>query len=180
MRINTIKIKNFRGFEDKSFEFDSRMNVVLGNNTTGKTTLLHAVQIALGAYLQALTLIPGGKYFSRNFLKGDQVRKYSESTKSFLLDEQKPSIEVNADYYVGRIALGTKDYSEQIKNITWLREGSKNSRKNNGELMDEVYYMEQQRRNADATKVNSIFPLMLSFGAPRLQNNYNGAEKTKA
>ena len=109
MRINTIKIKNFRGFEDKSFEFDSRMNVVLGNNTTGKTTLLHAVQIALGAYLQALTLIPGGKYFSRNFLKGDQVRKYSESTKSFLLDELKPSIEVNADYYAGRVALGTKD-----------------------------------------------------------------------
>ena len=180
MRINTIKIKNFRGFEDKSFEFDSRMNVVLGNNTTGKTTLLHAVQIALGAYLQALTLIPGGKYFSRNFLKGDQVRKYSESTKSFLLDELKPSIEVNADYYAGRVALGTKDYSEQIKNITWRREGSKNSRKNNGELMDEVYYMEQQRRNADATKVNSIFPLMLSFGATRLQNNYNGAEKTKA
>jgi len=56
MRIKDITIKNFRGFADEHFEFDAKMNVVLGNNTTGKTTLLHAVQIALGAFLQELSL----------------------------------------------------------------------------------------------------------------------------
>ena len=72
MRINDITIKNFRGFiEERHFEFDSKMNVILGDNTTGKTSLLHAVQIALGAYLQALKIIPGGKAFSRNFLATD-------------------------------------------------------------------------------------------------------------
>ena len=65
MNIKSIIIQNFRGFEDRTFEFDSKMNVVLGDNTTGKTTLLHAVQIALGAYLQAMSLIPGGKAYRR-------------------------------------------------------------------------------------------------------------------
>ena len=64
MRINDITIKNFRGFENKSFPFNSKMNVVIGDNTTGKTTLLSAVEIALGAYLQELTLASG---CSRNF-----------------------------------------------------------------------------------------------------------------
>ena len=180
MRINAIKIQNFRGFKNKSFVFDSNMNVVLGNNTTGKTTLLHAIQIALGGYLQALTLIPKGKYFSKNFLKSDQVRIYSETTKSFLPDENKPSIEVNADFIEGILDIDANHYSENIKQIHWTRVGAKNSQKNAGELMDAVYRMEQQRRNADATRMNSVFPLLLSFGATRLQNNYNGAEKTKA
>ena len=79
MRINNITIKNFRGFiEERRFEFDPKMNVILGDNTTGKTSLLHAVQIALGAYLQALKIIPGGKAFSRNFLATDYVKRYSE------------------------------------------------------------------------------------------------------
>ncbi len=40
--------------------------------------------------------------------------------------------------------------------------------------------MEQKRRDADITKTTSVLPLMISFGASRLENNYNGAEKTKA
>lgn len=180
MRINDITIKDFRGFEDEHFVFDPKMNVVLGNNTTGKTTLLHAVQIALGAYLQALTLVPGGKFFSRNYQKSDYVRKYSEASKSFLPDINKPSIRVSASFTEGRYHEASGDYQSLEKEISWLRTGSKNSQKNTGELLAEVADMERQRRNADTDGVNSVFPLMLSFGASRLQNSYNGAEKTKA
>ena len=44
MKINNILINNFRGFNNRFFEFDPKMNVVLGDNTTGKTTLLHAIE----------------------------------------------------------------------------------------------------------------------------------------
>ena len=93
MRIKDITIRNFRGFTERSFIFDSRINVVLGNNTTGKTTLLHAVQIALGAFLQELTLVTG---CARNAKDSDVVRKYSEMTKSFQKQQAKPAFEVNA------------------------------------------------------------------------------------
>lgn len=177
MRIKDITIRNFRGFTERSFIFDSRMNVVLGNNTTGKTTLLHAVQIALGAFLQELTLVTG---CARNTKDSDVVRKYSELTKSFQKQQAKPVFEVNACFIDGNYNFTSKEYSCQEKDIKWLRLGPKNSRKNAGELKDMVANMEQKRRDADITKTTSVLPLMISFGASRLENNYNGAEKTKA
>lgn len=180
MRINNITIKNFRGFDNRSLVFDPKMNVVLGDNTTGKTTLLHAVQIALGAYLQALTLIPGGAFFSRNFKKDDHVKKYSESSKSFLRNDKNPRIEVATTIIEGVYCINSGEYLQQEKEIQWVREGAKNSRKNNGELTDAVQKMEKVRRQADNTGINSVFPIILSFGATRLEKNYNAAEKTKA
>ncbi len=177
MRINDITIKNFRGFTEKVFTLNPNMNVVLGNNTTGKTTLLHAIQIALGAFLQELTLVSG---CSRNTKDSDIVRKYSVTTKSFQKQPEKPSFEVNASYIEGNYNFASKEYSCQEKNVKWLRLSSKNSRKNVGELKDMVAEMEQKRREADITQITSVLPIMISFGASRLENNYNGAEKTKA
>lgn len=177
MRIKDITIENFRGFSNRSFEFDSKMNVILGNNTTGKTTLLHAVQIALGAYLQELTLISG---CSRNFKDSDQVMEYNESSKSFHKHPSKPAISVKASFVDGIFNNATRAYDSHELNICWKRTSSKNSRKNCGELMDAVSKMENIRRNSDETGKTSVFPIMLSFGASRLENNYNGAEKTKA
>ena len=51
MRINKVQIVNFRGFEDKEVVFQDNVTVVIGDNTAGKTSLLHALQVALGAYL---------------------------------------------------------------------------------------------------------------------------------
>lgn len=177
MRIKDITIKNFRGFADEHFEFDAKMNVVLGNNTTGKTTLLHAVQIALGAFLQELSLASG---CARNAKDSDTVRIYSELTKSFHKQPTKPSFAVRACITDGEFDSMTQTYTSREVDVKWLRTGPKNSRKNAGELMNAVADMEQKRRNADATKTTSVLPLVLSFGAVRLENNYNGAEKTKA
>lgn len=177
MRINKITIKNFRGFAEEQFDFDARMNVVLGNNTTGKTTLLHAVQIALGAFLQELTLVSG---CSRNTKDSDIVRKYSNMTKSFQKQTEKPSFEIDANITDGTFHFDSKEYHAQEKHIKWLRQGPKNSRRNAGDLIEAVAQMEQKRRNADKNQTTSVLPLMLSFGASRLENNYNGAQKTKA
>lgn len=177
MRINKITIKNFRGFAEEQFDFDARMNVVLGNNTTGKTTLLHAVQIALGAFLQELTLVSG---CSRNTKDCDIVRKYSNMTKSFQKQTEKPSFEIDANITDGTFHFDSKEYRSQEKHIKWLRQGPKNSHRNAGDLIEAVALMEQKRRNADKNQTTSVLPLMLSFGASRLENNYNGAQKTKA
>lgn len=170
MNIKNLVIKNFRGFEEQSFDFDPQMNVILGDNTTGKTTLLHAVQVALGAYLQALTLIPSGPYFSRNYRKSDHRKIYNEVNKSFMFAKDKPEIGVKVKV----------ESSAAVTNeIEWKRIGAKNSKKNNGELMEWVENLEQARRNS-TQESNVVLPLLLSFGATRLQNNYNGALKTKS
>lgn len=180
MNIKSIRVQNFRGFEDRSFEFDSKMNVVLGDNTTGKTTLLHAVQIALGAYLQAMSLIPGGKAYRRNFKQTDQVKKRSELSKSFLPDVNKPQINIVTDFYRATFNHDTGSINGNNIEVSWYRNSNNISRRSASELMNAVSEMEDVRRRADDTRINSIFPLMLSFGAARLDKNYKGAEKTKA
>ena len=179
MTINNITIDNFRGFEHKFFELDPKMNVILGDNTTGKTTLLQAVQIALGAFLQEMTFLPGGNGYSRNFRPTDQVKIYSESSKGFIPIKQKPSIEVKAECVIGQFDKLTQQINTSINHIWWKRTSNKNSKANALQLMNFVADIENKRRKADEEGTNSLFPLFLSFGATRLEKNYRGAEKTK-
>ena len=179
MKINNITIDNFRGFEHKFFELDPKMNVILGDNTTGKTTLLQAVQIALGAFLQEMTFLPGGNGYSRNFRPIDHVKIYSESSKGFIPIKQKPSIEVNAECVIGQFDKFTQQINTSTNHIWWKRTSNKNSKANALQLMNFVADIEDKRRKADEEGTNSLFPLFLSFGATRLEKNYRGAEKTK-
>ena len=48
MKITNLKIKNFRGFEDESIDFDD-ITVFVGENNTGKTTILDAIRFVMGA-----------------------------------------------------------------------------------------------------------------------------------
>ncbi|MFA8298626.1 MAG: AAA family ATPase [Hyphomicrobiales bacterium] len=47
MKINKIHIKNFRSIQDLSFEFSDNLNVFVGANGAGKTTVLEAISISL-------------------------------------------------------------------------------------------------------------------------------------
>ena len=51
MKINQIRLKNFHCFEDREFSFGSRFNLIIGDNATGKTTLLDALSVGLGSLL---------------------------------------------------------------------------------------------------------------------------------
>lgn len=179
MNLKRIIIDNFRGFKNKVFNFDSRVNVILGDNTTGKTTLLHAIQIALGAFLQEMTFLPGGVGFTRNFKPTDHIKIYSAINKTFLPIPEKPSIEVHAEGMEGVYNVTSNTLEDIVVPLYWKRLGNKNSKTNAIQLMDFVERMENIRREADKTRVNSIFPLFLSFGASRLEKNYRSAEKTK-
>ncbi|WP_051330800.1 AAA family ATPase [Aneurinibacillus terranovensis] len=69
MIISKIKIKNFKMFKDVEFEFDKQFTLIIGNNGTGKTSILEAVGVALGGYLSGLDGVQ-----SRNIYI-DEIRK---------------------------------------------------------------------------------------------------------
>ena len=49
MHINKIRLVNFRGMEDLTVEFKKGINIIIGNNGSGKTLLLNGICIALGS-----------------------------------------------------------------------------------------------------------------------------------
>ncbi|PZD72726.1 DNA replication and repair protein RecF [Acaryochloris thomasi RCC1774] len=47
MRIESLSVKNFKGFEERSFEFPHSFTLVVGENASGKTSILEATTVAL-------------------------------------------------------------------------------------------------------------------------------------
>jgi predicted ATP-binding protein involved in virulence len=54
VRIERIKIKNFKGFSNEEFELNSRFTVFIGDNAKGKTSILDALAVAVGSYLRGI------------------------------------------------------------------------------------------------------------------------------
>ena len=98
MRIKHLNIRNFRGYEQKSFDFDERLAVVVGNNTAGKTALLQAVQVALGAFLASLKALPNEPAYRHNFTKDDEFQRYDREKKDFFKNDETTRIDVDALY----------------------------------------------------------------------------------
>ncbi|MFN5309518.1 MAG: AAA family ATPase [Candidatus Kapaibacterium sp.] len=51
MKIEKIRIKNFKGFAEYECSLNSRFTVFIGDNAKGKTSVLDALAVAIGSYL---------------------------------------------------------------------------------------------------------------------------------
>ena len=49
MYINKLIIHNFKGFKHFEMDFSDNVNVIVGNNNEGKTTIFEAIHLALTA-----------------------------------------------------------------------------------------------------------------------------------
>ena len=50
MKIKELQIRNYRGFVDITFELNPNFTVFIGDNGTGKTSILDACAIAVGSF----------------------------------------------------------------------------------------------------------------------------------
>jgi predicted ATP-binding protein involved in virulence len=50
MKINHIRIKNFRGYEDLEVNLNPNFNLFIGDNGSGKTAILEALTVAIGSF----------------------------------------------------------------------------------------------------------------------------------
>lgn len=171
MRIKDINIINFKGFQNKTIAFNGNLTVIIGNNTAGKTTLLKALQVGLGAYLQCLRNIPGGAPYRRNFSSLDKFMRFDQELRDYVANDGNPKITINAEYPTTH-SLCDKCPKVTFIPIHWSREfaGSHttHTRASSGELMDAVKHMESLRNDK---KQDSIYPLVLAFGAKRTSDS---------
>lgn len=179
MIIKSIDIQNFRGFEKVTVPFSGNMTVVIGNNTAGKTTLLKALQVGLGAYLQSLSILPGGTAFRRNFSKFDRYKPFVPEKKSYIPNKENPSITISADCMT-TIYRGQQIAEMEKREISWTREFineryTSHTKKAAGQIMDYADKLMNLRREAGT---NVVYPLVLSFGAKRTEDAQYKTVKT--
>lgn len=95
MRINKIAIKNFKKIDTIELELSGRFNLIAGENGVGKTSILEALCVAMGAFLSGIDGIP-----SVNFTR-DEIRRevflYGEAS---LENEYKLPVEITCDMLI--------------------------------------------------------------------------------
>lgn len=178
MRLNQIDIKNFRCFAHQIVEFDKDITVVIGNNTAGKTSLLQAVCVALGGYLQCLKHLDDAQGVRCNFKKGDRYLRYDKKNKDYVPNPEPPEISVTATY---TLTMPNDEYEEVP--VKWSRTmtnsgSTTHNRESAGNLIDLVAHTEANRWDGYEGH-NAVYPLILSFSTNRIDAQFNSYRKTK-
>lgn len=72
MNLEHIAISNFKGIQYEDFSFTPEVNLIIGDNGTGKTSILEAISVALGGFLAGIGEVRG-VHFST-----DEIRRENE------------------------------------------------------------------------------------------------------
>jgi len=109
MRIDRIRIKNFKGFEDEEFELNPRLTVFIGDNASGKTSLLDALAVAAGSFLLGVDI---AKHEARSIGRNEiRIKTIDGQPRPQLPVEIEVRGEVNGTYI-------SEGWRRDVKNIT--------------------------------------------------------------
>ena len=159
MKVNAIRIQNFRSIVDESYSFDKQFTVLIGYNGAGKTSILDALAFSLG------TVFLGIGETNTISIKENDKRKSIVNPNS---------IEIKTPL---RITLNHTFLNEEYK---WSREsknpnGASTTYKDANSLINNVKKVSEAVRNG--TKIN--LPLIAYYGIGRLNDDVFERKKTK-
>ena len=151
MRIDELTIKNFHGFEDRTFNFNPRFNLLVGDNATGKTSVLDALAVSIGSWFLGL------RGFERSpGIDAEEVRVAAHGhADSYTFEKQFPSrIECTG------VVMGQR--------ITWARElqreGGRTTSRGRQAISDAASDAERRVRTGESVTL----PLICTYGTERL------------
>jgi predicted ATP-binding protein involved in virulence len=164
MRIDYIRIDNFRGIEHLELDLDPRFTLLVGDNGSGKTSILSSVAVALGIW--HVSKIIGGAKQWRNIMD-HEVREV-------------PGVNENGETQflpVGEIQIFAKGSVNGYSPVRWIRrkraKGSSTKDQWHQEAVAEIMSVVQAR---DAQL--GALPLLAYYGAGRAWQASN--ERSKA
>ena len=150
MRVEHLRLKNFRCFEARDFFFADGFTLLIGANATGKTAVLDALAIAVGA---ALTAVPDAS--SRLIRRVDVRRSHPGGVEVGGVEEHYPA-SVTAEGVFADQPLSWRREFRSAKSHTTHREA-----RNLRDAMKRL--MERGRNGGDA-----VFPYIGYYGTGRL------------
>lgn len=151
MIIKSIGLKNYRCFEDIEIDFHEKLTVIVGDNGSGKTSILEGLAVSLGTMFMGLD----GR-------AGVSINKKDVRLKAYSMGESE---DVQPQYPVEVTAIGDIDG----KTITWKRsltgENGRTIVKDAKAMIDAAKGYQKRLRDGDATLV---LPIIAYYGTGRL------------
>lgn len=152
MRLNNIKIKNYRCFKEANIDFDEHITLVVGKNGAGKTAILDAIAVSVSTFLLG---IDGGG--SRSIVEDDARYEFHDLDGTIDSQHQFP------------VCIDSIGDCLDKKDVKWVRSlnsaNSKTTIKDARELTNIAKNVQNQIMNGDKSLV---LPLISYYGTGRL------------
>lgn len=164
MQLVRLELTNYRKFKHYSIDFDSQMTVLVGENGSGKTSILSAASSALGEFVAKIA--SNGR---RPITQADaHICQYEGDG---MIDQQKQfPVIVAAEGIVG----------EMRKTVSWTRsldsEDDRIRLLQNDELEQAAFTCSKRLKSGDP---DLILPVIIDYGTSRLWNGGNTSPSSK-
>jgi predicted ATP-binding protein involved in virulence len=96
MKINRVKLRNYKKFDEAEFQFHPDFTVLIGDNATGKTSILNALATLLSTYLLRADVFAG-----RWSVKKDEARLLITEKNGLLNFEPQKEVFLEAEGFRG-------------------------------------------------------------------------------
>ncbi|MDD3340276.1 MAG: AAA family ATPase [Lachnospiraceae bacterium] len=154
MRISKLRLKNFRCFENLELSLNQNLNILIGVNGAGKSTILDGLAIALGGYLSGFDNIRS------NYIQQEDVHyKMFEAGSRIDAQEQFP-VEVYAKAEFDQ---------RETRIIEWQRElngiGRRTTHGNLKLIVEHAKFLQDEVRSG---RKGCVLPLVAYYGTGRL------------
>lgn len=151
MQIQELTIKNFKKFRECRIEFDPHFNLLVGDNATGKTSVLDALAIAIDSWFLGMRTAEraGG-------IDGDHVHLVAIPHPDSTTFEKQFTARIEAKGLV------------QGQRIEWSRELLREGGKTTTGGTKEIASLAEQADHAVREGKEVVLPLICSYGAERL------------
>lgn len=162
MKIENIRFFNFKGFEDRSFNFKEMFTLLVGDNGEGKTATLDGIAVAIGGFLNGIADLDNN---DRKNINVDEIRRKKITLGNVVnLEAQYPvMIECTVD-------IDGKEYS-----WTRIKENKGGRTKFDENIEIKKYSRDLQQKVSNGEEV--ILPVFAYHGTGRLWAKTNTPTK---
>lgn len=165
--IQNIEVTNYRKFENRSFQLNQTMNVFAGKNGTGKTAMLEAATVMMGAYLSAYKKYVPSQYVFNLSSEADAHKKVMTSYQEDVLTAG------GVPQYPCKVSC-TAVWGEPNNSVKFQRviekRGGRTKFDGTNPMQPKVVEWENAISKADHSDDDLILPLVLYLSSARLWN----------
>ena len=167
--LKNIELFHFRKFDNAVYEFNPRMNVVIGKNASGKTTVLEAATVILGAYLTAFKEYVPSR-FGHNISDSDVLKKSLKPVKNV-------AVTASVQQYPCKVT-SQFAWDKSVKTCTrgLEKEGGRTKFLGKNPMRTTIEKWERAIKAADGSDADQIYPLVLYLSSARLWNENRTGE----
>ena len=151
MKIKKITLRNYKCFEKIEIDFHDRLTVIVGNNGSGKSSVLDGMAVSLG------TMFTGF-----DGLNGVSINQKDARLKAYQMGESE---DIQAQYPVEITAEGMIDTKEIVWTRSLNRKGGSTTVKDAKQMLDVVKEYQNRLRDGDS---DLILPVIAYYGTGRL------------